>query len=246
MAVINKQGNVIARCVGCDGGKSTFEYSVQGRELGHLTKVFHRDYRRSYDEDARVRFQLFRCAGCGGGALGVIKMMSVHNSYPDDIWELLHFHPEAKERLPLPDLAPDGVKREFREAEVCAENECYRAAAAMLRSVLDKTLRANGYNTRENKNLKQQIDAAAADGVITKARQKRAHEEVRVLGNDVLHDDWHEITQEDVDVSRQYLQRLLEDFYDDRPSVLALLKSANRMPDELRATTDTQQSGEKK
>lgn len=129
---------------------------------------------------------------------------------------------------------PTGIKREFREAEVCAENECYRAAAAMLRSVLDKTLRANGYNTRENKNLKQQIDAAAADGVITKARQKRAHEEVRVLGNDVLHDDWHEITEEDVDVSRQYLQRLLEDFYDDRPSVLALLKAANRTPDDAK------------
>jgi hypothetical protein len=105
----------------------------------------------------------------------------------------------------------------------------------MLRSVLDKTLRANGYNTRENKNLKQQIDAATDDGVITKSRQKRAHEEVRVFGNDVLHDDWHEIKEEDVNISRQYLQRLLEDFYDDRPSVLALLKAAQRIPDELKA-----------
>jgi hypothetical protein len=108
----------------------------------------------------------------------------------------------------------------------------------MLRSVLDKTLRANGYNTRDNKNLKQQIDAAAADGVITKSRQKRAHEEVRVFGNDVLHDDWHEIKEEDVNISRQYLQRLLEDFYDDRPSVLALLKAAQRMPDELKPKTE--------
>jgi hypothetical protein len=146
----------------------------------------------------------------------------------------LHFYPEAKERLPLPELVPTGIKREFREAEICAENECYRAAAAMLRSVLDKTLRANGYNTRENKNLKQQINAAADDGVITKARQKRAHEEVRVLGNDVLHDDWHEIKEEDVEISRQYLQRLLEDFYDDRPSVLALLEAAGRTPEELK------------
>ena len=162
-------------------------------------------------------------------------MMNVHASYPEDICQLLDFYPEAKERLPLPKDVPARIKREFREAELCSEAGCYRAASAMLRSVFDKTLRANGYNTRENKNLKQQIDAAANDGVITKARQKRAHEEVRVLGNDVLHDDWHEIKEEDVDVSRQYLQRLLEDFYDDRPSVLALLKSAGREPDEFKS-----------
>jgi Domain of unknown function (DUF4145) len=166
----------------------------------------------------------------------VIKMMDVHGSYPEDIWHLLDFYPEAKERLSLPKEVPIGIQREFREAELCAEAGCYRAAAGMLRSVLDKTLRANGYNTRENKNLKQQIDAAAADGVITKSRQKRAHEEVRVFGNDVLHEDWHEIKEEDVDISRQYLQRLLEDFYDDRPSVLALLEAAQRIPADVKPT----------
>ena len=237
MAVINKEGNIIAHCPTCDGAKSSFEYAGSRGELGHVTKVFQREYRRSYGEELRIRFQLFRCAGCGAGALGVIKMMQVHGSYPQDIWELLDFYPEAKERLRLPKEVPIGIQREFREAEICSEIGCYRAAAAMLRSVLDKTLRANGYNTRENKNLKQQIDAAATDGVITRARQKRAHDEVRVLGNDVLHDDWHEIKEEDVEVSRQYLQRLLEDFYDDRPSVLVLLKTAERIPDELNTKT---------
>jgi uncharacterized protein DUF4145 len=212
MAVINERGNVIAHCPTCDGAKSTFEHVGSRAELGHVTKVFPRDYRHFSEDQLRIRFQLFRCTTCGAGALGVIKMMNVHASYPEDIWQLLDFYPEAKERLPLPKDVPAGIKREFREAELCSEAGCYRAASAMLRSVLDKTLRANGYNTRENKNLKQQIDAAATDGVITKSRQKRAHEEVRVFGNDVLHDDWQEIKEEDVNVSRQYLQRLLEDF----------------------------------
>lgn len=235
MAVINEHGNVIARCPTCDGAKSTFEHASSRGELGHVTKVFPRDYRHFSQEQVRVRFQLFKCTSCGAGALGIIKMMDVHGgSYPQDIWQLLEFYPEAKERLPLPKDVPVGIAREFREAELCAEAGCYRAASAMLRSVLDKTLRANGYNTRENRNLKQQIDAAASDGVITKSRQKRAHEEVRVFGNDVLHDDWHAVKEEDVEVSRQYLQRLLEDFYDDRPSVLTLLKGAKRIPDELK------------
>jgi hypothetical protein len=170
-------------------------------------------------------------------------MMHVHGSYPGDIWQLFDFYPEAKQRLPLPKEVPIGIQREFREAEICSEIGCYRAAVTILRSVLGKTLRANGYNTRENKNLKQQIDAAAADGVITKARQKRAHEEVRVLGNDVLHDDWHKIKEEDVEISRQYLQRLPEDFYDDRSSVLALLKAAGRIPDELKVKEEKGTAG---
>jgi hypothetical protein len=70
MATINSEGNIIAQCPSCDGSKSTFEYSVKGHDLGHFTKVFPRDYRRYYEDDLRVRFQLFRCAGCGAGALG--------------------------------------------------------------------------------------------------------------------------------------------------------------------------------
>jgi len=159
-------------------------------------------------------------------------MMAVHGSYPEDIWQLLHFFPVAKERLPLPTAVPKGIENEFREAEMCVEHDCYRAGAALFRSVLDKTMRANGYKTKEAKNLRDQIDEAAADGVITAARQRRAHEEVRVLGNDVLHDDWHQISLEDVEAAHHYVQRILEDVYDDRDSVLKLLRNAARVPEE--------------
>jgi len=106
----------------------------------------------------------------------------------------------------------------------------------MFRSVLDKTMRANGYKTKDAKNLRDQIDEAAADGVITPARQRRAHDEVRVLGNDVLHDDWHSVSLEDVEAAHHYVQRILEDFYDDRESVLKQLRRAKRVPDEDKAS----------
>jgi hypothetical protein len=48
---------------------------------------------------------------------------------------------------------------------------------------------ANGY---VNGPLRDRIDEAAADGTITAARSRRAHEDIRVLGNDVLHEDWRE------------------------------------------------------
>lgn len=99
----------------------------------------------------------------------------------------------------------------------------------MFRSVLDKTLRANGYKEKKGTTLEQQIDMAADDGVITQARRRRAHDEIRVLGNDVLHDEWQQVAEEDVEAARHYAQRILEDFYDDRASVLKQLYGANRL-----------------
>jgi len=229
MATINNQGNVIARCPECNGATSTFEYTSGGQPFGHIMKV----YKDRYDtrNTRLVRFQLFKCAGCGRAGLGAIRMKNVSRSYPEDIWELLDFFPESKERLPLPSAVPKGIETEFREAERCVEHNCNRAGAALFRSVLDKTLRENGYKTKRE-SLADQIDEAAADGVITGARQKRAHEEIRVQGNDVLHDEWQEISLEDVEAAHHYVQRILEDFYDDRESVLKLLRDAKRVPAE--------------
>ena len=70
--------------------------------------------------------------------------------------------PRTVDSLSLPSAVPDGINREFREAEVCGSVEAWRGGSALLRSTLEKTLRANGY---EKGNLAERIDQAAADGV---------------------------------------------------------------------------------
>jgi hypothetical protein len=127
----------------------------------------------------------------------------------------------------VPAEVPPDVLAEFREAELTASVGAWRAASAMLRSTLEKTLKHNGYRKGS---LADKIDEAAADGVITAARSKRAHEDIRVLGNDVLHDAWRVVTQEEFDLAHKYAQRILEDLYDDRPSVMALLTEKKRLP----------------
>lgn len=236
MAHLNeKEGSIVGHCPGCYGGRSTFEWKINGHEIGAHE-------RREEDRhwvDCVVSYRLFKCAGCGIGAFGIIKMGG-GGSYPGSYNRLIRFFPEAKQRLLVPSSVPSGIVTEFREAETCLENQCFRASAGLIRSVLDKTLRANGYKTRQEYNLYKQIEAAAEDGVITQARKRRAHNEIRVLGNDVLHDDWHEIPEEDVEAARHYCQRILEDFYDDRESVLALIREAGRVLDEDRDITAEQ------
>jgi hypothetical protein len=143
------------------------------------------------------------------------------------------FFPFSIDSAPLPVAVPTDVKSEFREAELCASFGANRAASALFRSVLEKTLKANGYTKESDpslRDLQKRIDAAAADGVITDARRKKAHEDIRSLGNDVLHDDWREVTDDEVENCRRYSQRILEDLYDDRATVQKLLIEKKRIP----------------
>lgn len=79
--------------------------------------------------------------------------------------------------------------------------------------------------------MQKRIDAAADDGVITDARRKKAHEDIRALGNDVLHDDWREVAPDEFETAHHYTQRILEDFYDDRQTVEKILIAKKRIPD---------------
>ncbi len=226
MADVNDQGSVQARCPGCRGALSSFEWRTATGVHGVLTAPYEHPHWR----DAKVDYRLFRCAGCGRGGFGAIVYGG--GQFPGAYRQLYDFYPEVRDRLPIPKGVPDGIAKEFREGEKCLDAGAIRAAAGMFRSVLDKTLRANGYKLKNGTTLEQQIDLAAEDGAITQARKRRAHDEIRVLGNDVLHDEWHAIAPEDVEAARHYSQRVLEDFYDDRPSVLKLLREAGRVPDE--------------
>jgi hypothetical protein len=145
---------------------------------------------------------------------------------------LEEFYPFSVNTVPLPADVPADIQSEFREAEQCASVGANRAASALFRSVLEKALKANGYtkgNDPTLRDLQKRIDAAAADGAITDARRRRAHENIRSLGNDVLHDDWRRVDDEEVEDAHRYSQRILEDLYDDRITVEALLIAKGRL-----------------
>jgi Domain of unknown function (DUF4145) len=177
---------------------------------------------------ARVLYIHCACSRCGRAGLATI---------PDDgnpqSAVLESFFPISVDAAPLPKDVPPDIQAEFREAENCAAFGANRAASTLFRSVLEKTLKGNGYVKGIDptlKDLQKRIDAAGADGIITDARRKRAHDEIRSLGNDVLHDDWRVVDDAEVEEAHRYMQRILEDFYDDRPTVEAILKSKGKLP----------------
>ena len=183
----------------------------------------------------RIVYVLVECAGCHRGGLAIVPDRgSVQTGVLKD------FYPFSISSSQLPASVPQDIVAEFREAEKCAAMKMNRAASALYRSVPEKALKANGYtkgNDPSLRDLQKRIDAAAADGIITQARQKRAHDEIRSLGNDVLHDDWRAVTDEEVEESHLYMQRILEDIYDDRATVETLLIAKGRLTPHTPPTT---------
>ncbi len=226
--------SVLAPCPGCDGAITNFD--TKGHSNTNLGVVIidgpHQYEGKTY---SRILWQFVRCANCSTG--GVAK---IHDNGNSQSAVLESFLPRAVQKAPLPLSVPDDIVKEFREAELDAAHGAYRSGSALLRSVLEKTLTKNGYDEvevvdrngtkRRTNKLVHRIEAAADDGVITQARKQRAHENIRVLGNDVLHEDWREVKQEEFDDAHKYSQRILEDLYDDRTTVEGILKTKGRLP----------------
>lgn len=213
-------GNVRADCPDC-GVPSTFEYhdSYGGTgEYGSITVNSQHRYRGQ--NFTRIIHKFLKCTVCGRP--GVAKL-HVNNTVREGSME--SFWPPSITVASLPDNAPEQIEKEVREAESCMSVEAWRGAAALLRSALEKTLIENGYDER---NLYQKIEAAGADGTITSARRQRAQDLVRTLGNDVLHEEWREVTKQEVEDAHRYVARIIEDFYDDRTTVEAVLTEKGR------------------
>lgn len=222
-------GNVQADCPTC-GVPTTFEFRAPGgAEFGQLTVV--EDHTYGNREFERIVHKLLRCSVCHAPAVATFHS---HKTFVDGV--LSEFWPTASVPVRFPPGVPRGVVAEFREAEKCLSAGAYRAAAAMFRSALEKVLKANGYDSKAERDLYRRIEAAANDGVITSARRQRAQDLVRTLGNDVLHDEWRPVTVEEAENAQHYVGRVIEDLYDDRASVEKVLALAKRFP----SPTDTE------
>ena len=211
-----RNGVVSARCPDCNSALAAYQQHGGGSiEIANAVEFQTHTYNRTV-------YYFMRCGGCGRGGLSKIldQPTNIRGTPPPNA-VCVEFFPVAVEHLPIPEDVPEGVKKEFQEAELCAAYGGYRAASALLRSVLEKTLKANGYTKGT---LEAKIDEAAKDGALTQARRTRAHENIRDLGNDVVHDDWREVTEAEYLDARKYAQRILEDFYDDPKTVEAELK----------------------
>lgn len=198
------------------------------KQVGFPPITISKPYTHENKTYQRVLYPTLQCGRCNRAGLATIA-----DNGNAQTATLESFFPLSIDEAPLPASVPQDIRNEFREAEACSGHGANRGASALFRSVLEKTLKVNGYvrgTDASLTDLQKRIDAAAADGIITDARRKRAHDEIRSLGNDVLHDDWRTVTEDEVEDAHRYMQRILEDFYDDRPTVEAVLKAKKRLP----------------
>lgn len=217
MAANLKPKSVVGMCHNCQE-RTTFEFTYQGNELSHM-EVDHEDP-FVYSGFKRVIYQFCRCAVCGAGGLVIFEETNGRQG------ELLEFYPIDYSILPIPQYVPKGIVSEFREAEKCAGIGAYRAGAAMLRSVLEKTLKDHNYTKWT---LTDNLKDAGIDEIIPTPLKQRASQIVKVLGDDVMHKEWREVTKDEFESAQNYIQRILEAFYDYPEEVKKVLKQKGRI-----------------
>ena len=213
-------GNVRADCPDC-GVPTTFEFREPGERGEFGTIIINRTHSFENKQYTRILYKLMRCIVCNRPGVATLHTPAQYmQSALESFW------PTGIPHERIPENVPVHIQKELREAELCMSVEAWRASAAMLRSTLEKILIANGYDDRK---LYQKIESAGSDGVITSARRQRAQDIVRTLGNDGLHEEWREVTQDEVDAAHKYVARVIEDFYDDRDTVLIVLGEKGRI-----------------
>jgi Domain of unknown function (DUF4145) len=212
--------NVRACCPDCGGAITTFESKTANGGAFHGLILAQGDQRTH----GYVLYLLLKCAGCGRA--GLAKILSNNsNSVADPSSRLAWFFPVSPGSTVLPQSTPDGIRLEFNEASTCLSFGAYRAASALYRSCIEKVLKDNGYT---DGNMMKKIELAASEGAITESRKRRANDEIRSLGNDVLHDEWRKVEEAEAIMAQEYSQRIIEDFYDHRETVVNLLKEKGR------------------
>lgn len=215
------EGRVRARCPDCDA-RLVF-VPVDSHQYGISYYVLKMHSSPGSGLTWYVRHQLYRCNKCSRGAYGEIAF---HEGARWFEGALETFVPTDLPSVDVADGVPTNVLAELQEAGVCASVGAFRAGSALLRSALEKALIENGYR---NGKLFHKIETAATDGVITQSRKTRAQVGVRVLGNDILHDEYREVSEEEFLDSQRYVLKILEDLYDDREPVVEVLREKGRL-----------------
>ncbi len=94
---------------------------------------------------------------------------------------------------PTDERIPEKIRKDIDEAKICLSVNAFRACAGMCRRALQQACILKGARKRD---LVDQIDELAEEGVITRDIRELAHS-VRWVGNNALHPENPEVTEDD-------------------------------------------------
>ena len=95
---------------------------------------------------------------------------------------------------PTDERIPDKIRKDLDEAKACLTVNAFRACAGLCRRALQQACILK--KADKNKKLKEQIDELADKRIITEDLRNLAHS-VRWVGNDALHPENQDVTEED-------------------------------------------------
>lgn len=170
-------------------------------------EIEHHAEKKKPNSSKKLNFDTYKCGNCAG----YIMVLWSANEYGNDLhnYKVL---PLVIGKLKAPEYWPDEIQRFWLQAHESAKNEIWDAAAVMIRSALQITLRLND---AVGDDLKSEIDDLAAKGILPPIMKEWSNE-LRLLGNDSAHPktEQAEKNSRDVKDAVEFLDYLLQYLYD--------------------------------
>ena len=142
----------------------------------------------------------FSTPGCHAPIFVILKNGQFYKSYPPEVIDF-----DATD-------IPEAIQASVKEAIKCHSDECYRAAAIMVRRTLEEICAERGAG---GKDLNARIKALKQHVVIPEELLDAANE-LRILGNDAAHIEakvYDEIGKEEAEVAIELAKELLKAVY---------------------------------
>lgn len=152
------------------------------------------------------RVLAFRCQGCKGATLVIEKLEK-------EQWKVVDHWPHSS--IAMPEYLPDPIQPLFREAASCLRANAPRGAAIMTRTTIEAALQERGAKGSDTRQRIKSMAGKLPQQLIDMAQ------EVRLGGNDAVHEFRHKWTLREAQELLSFLRLLLDHLY--------------KVPQELRA-----------
>lgn len=118
---------------------------------------------------------------------------------------ILRAYPEPKSAR-IADSIPENVEKSLQEAESCFHSNLYSAAGSCYRKAMERSLKH--LNPDETGMLNKRIRSLEKSGEIPKSMVELL-DQVRLFGNETMHDDDYDPTKDDVSSARDFAHLFL-------------------------------------
>jgi hypothetical protein len=189
--------------MGVEEAQRTWPFICPHCEQASSARVCGKAFRPASDDGPPIEWTMVQCTRCSEPTVQARE--DYGGGFADDD------HPATvyPASIRLSTSVPDGLRREWEEAQTCFRARAYAACVVMVRRTLEGTCADQGV---KEKTLARSLNKLAADGLVDETLAQWA-DALRIAGNKGAHFTGKSVPREDAEDALAFAEALLDHIY---------------------------------